>query len=157
MEFLHRFECYSMSHTLCLLRNLEATRNVFVSLWEASVSFLCTPEWRVWLPDSIRLSEISAHEGAVKLVKAPDSCPSASVQHNANSNCECGTILIGCLHCHRASQMCLSFRAYCRGSHRSWSRSERWSLLLLLPGSLADNGTAQHPMAQHFWKWTADK
>lgn len=56
---------------------------MFVSLWEASVSFLCTPDWTVWLPDSIRLSEISTHEGAVKLVKALDSCPGASVLHNA--------------------------------------------------------------------------
>lgn len=51
--------------------------------WEASVSFLCTPHWTVWLPDNISLSEINAHEGAVKLVKALDSCPGASVPHNA--------------------------------------------------------------------------
>lgn len=72
-----------------------------------------------------------------------------------NSNCECGTILIACLHCHRASQMCLSLRAYCRGSHRSWSRSGPWSLPVLLPGSLAvqqaDNGAAQCPEAHNIF------
>lgn len=54
-------------------------------LFGRPVSFLCTPHWTVWLPDSIRLSEISVHEGAVKLVKkkkALDFCPGASVLHN---------------------------------------------------------------------------
>lgn len=102
---------------------------MFVSLWEASVSFLCTPDWAVWFPDNIRLSEISAHEGAVKLVKAHNSCPSClCCEQCKNSCCECGTILIACLHCHCASQMSLSLRAYCRGCHRSWPRSRLWSL-----------------------------
>lgn len=57
---------------------------MFVSLWEAFVSFVRTPDWTVWLPDSIRLSEISSYEGAVKLVKAPESCTGASVLHNAH-------------------------------------------------------------------------
>lgn len=68
-------------------------------LWEAYVSFLCTPDWTVWLRDNIRLSEISTHEGAVKLVKkkeAPDSCPLCLCRTQCpKSSCECGTILIG--------------------------------------------------------------
>lgn len=54
-EVKHRLECCRV--------------HVFVSLWEASASSRCTPDWTAWLPDSIRLDEIKAHEGAVKLVK----------------------------------------------------------------------------------------